>query len=49
MEIGDKQMFTLHNQCHGSWWPGDTSSQEINSYGIDLPFPEYSDSAPEGF
>ena len=28
--------FTLHNQYHGCWWPGNARSQGISSYGIDL-------------
>ena len=34
--------FSLHNQVHGFWWPGDTKSQDINSHAIDLDWPEYS-------
>ena len=34
--IKDKNSLILHSQCQGCWWPGDTSSQGICSYGNDL-------------
>ena len=38
----DNDLFTIQNQYHGCWCPGDTRSQGISSHGIDLVFPEYS-------
>ena len=29
-------LFILHNQYLGCWWPGDIKSQGISSHGIDL-------------
>ena len=34
----NEDLFILHNQYHGSWWPGDTRSQGISSHGIDIVF-----------
>ena len=36
----DKDLFILHDQCYGCWWPGDARSQGISSHGIDLLLPE---------
>ena len=38
----DKDLFILHSQYHGCWWPGDARSQDISSHDIHLVFPEYS-------
>ena len=32
----DKDLFILHNQYHGYWWPGDARSQVISNHGIHL-------------
>ena len=32
----EKDLFILHRQYQGCWWPGDTKSQGISSPGIDL-------------
>ena len=39
----DKNLFVLHSQYLGCWWPGDTGSQGISSHGMDLILPEYAD------
>ena len=36
-------IFIRHKQHHDSWWPGDAGSQGINSHGIELVLPKYSD------
>ena len=36
----------LHDQNHGCWYLGDTSSQDIGIHGIDLVIPNISISAP---
>ena len=38
----DKDLFTLHSQLHGCWWPSDARSQGIRSHGIDPGVPESS-------
>ena len=36
-------VYSIYNQHHDWWWPGDARSQGICSYGIGLVVPEYSD------
>ena len=38
----DKDLFILHSQYHGCWWPGDARSQGISNHDIDLFLSEYS-------
>ena len=38
----DKELFILHHQYHGCWWPGDTRSQGISWHCIILDILEYS-------
>ena len=38
-----KDLFIIHDQYHGCWWPGDARSQGISSGGINLFTSEYSD------
>ena len=38
----DENMCIEYNQYRCCWWPGDTRSQGISCYGIDLVYPEYS-------
>ena len=33
---GRQDMFILHDQYHGCWWPGDPKSQGITSHGNDI-------------
>ena len=44
-----KYLFILHGWYHSCWWPGNKSSQGINSYGVDLSLPNILASVPEGF
>ena len=44
-----KYLFILHGWYHSCWWPGNKSSQGINSYGVDLNLPNILASVPEGF
>ena len=37
----DKNPLILHFLLHGYWWPGNTGSQDINSYDIDPVILEY--------
>ena len=48
--MGDKDMFILHGQYHGCWWPGATTrSQDISSHVVDLLFWIILVSVPEGW
>ena len=41
--VKDENLFILHSQYHGCWWPGDARRQGISSLGIDLVDIKYSD------
>ena len=43
--IADEDPFLLYGQNHGCWLPGDTWSQSMNSYGMDLIITECSGSS----
>ena len=39
--VEGKAHFTLHNQCHGCWCPGDARSQSTSNHDIGLVLQEY--------